>query len=90
MQKEFRRKTDLAIAGVIIALLLHFAGILWWTSKLDSRVVFLEKWTNANSALPLSIVRIETRFDALMDQIKRLNLQIEKNSSKLDELRNSR
>lgn len=68
-----RVKRDIATIGTVIALIIQFAAVIWWTSKLDARVYTIECWMR------------DTR--PVVDRIAKMESCIESSGKKLDDLK---
>lgn len=70
---QLERKIPL---GIIIAIILQTLTAIWWSAKLDSRVVMQEEWFQKNQHLAEKVFRLEERIIALHEEINELEARI--------------
>ena len=60
------------VLSLIIALFFQAGALIWWGSKLDSRVTALEAKVTAASHLSEDVARIDERTKSIQDALTRI------------------
>jgi len=64
--------------AVIIALLIQAASIIWWASRVESRLAVVERYQHDNSQLSERVVRLEVLLERVDRTISRVERKIDK------------
>ena len=60
------------VLSLIVAMFVQAGALIWWGSKLDSRVTALEAKVAASSHLSEDVARIDERTKAIQDALTRI------------------
>ena len=69
------------VLGLIIAMLVQAAGLVWWGSQITSRVTALEAKVAASAHQAEDIARIDERTKSIDESVARIERQLDNKSA---------